>query len=184
MGEYAIRKSDNTEIKIGTCETMYYIRYEDRYNVKTMENNIDCSKETGLFWRIPFPDEDNIKIGDYEPYYRGHLLYLFSGFKAEDADKDKGTIQLLHKSGLMLNVTCYHGEKLPKSTAEIKPFWNGRDPNAYELISVKNNPTEIRYVVRCKFCEKMRSFTWDEIKDYINDPILKARLEAYNQGAV
>ncbi len=181
MGEHAIRISDNTEIKIGTCEMMYYIRYEDRNKVRRDENSLDCSKENGLFWRIPFPDEDNIKIGEYEAYNRGFLL---QGFKVEDSDKDKGIIQLSHESGLMLNVTCYHGEKLPESTAEIKPFWNGKDPNAYELISIKNNPTEIRYVVRCKFCRKMWSYTWDDIKDYISDPILKARLEAYNTGAI
>ena len=33
MGEYAIRKSDNDCIKIGTCEDMYYLRYEDQDKV-------------------------------------------------------------------------------------------------------------------------------------------------------
>ncbi len=30
MGEYAKRLSDGTEIKIGTCEEMLYLRFEDR----------------------------------------------------------------------------------------------------------------------------------------------------------
>jgi hypothetical protein len=29
MGEYATRKSDNEYIKIGTCESMYYLRFDD-----------------------------------------------------------------------------------------------------------------------------------------------------------
>jgi len=66
MGEYAYRKEDNAHIKIGTCESMYYIRYEDRNKVKKDEFSLDCSKETGLYWRLPFTDEDGIKPGDYE----------------------------------------------------------------------------------------------------------------------
>ncbi len=30
MGEYAKRASDGVEVKIGTCEAMYYLRFEDR----------------------------------------------------------------------------------------------------------------------------------------------------------
>ena len=39
MGEYA--KYNNQEIKIGTCETMYYLRYEDRHKVKALKGNVD-----------------------------------------------------------------------------------------------------------------------------------------------
>ena len=78
MGEYAIRKSDNQEIKIGTCEYMYYIRYEDRNKVSPLPNNTDCSKELNLIWRLPFPSEDHIQIGNYEPFNHvifGHLPF-------------------------------------------------------------------------------------------------------------
>jgi ferredoxin hydrogenase len=33
MGEYAKRKSDGLEVKIGTCASMYYLRYEQRNEV-------------------------------------------------------------------------------------------------------------------------------------------------------
>ena len=39
MGEYAIRKSDGESIKIGTCEDMYYLRYEDRFKVTPEEGS-------------------------------------------------------------------------------------------------------------------------------------------------
>lgn len=41
MGEYAKRKSDNQKIKIGTCQTMYYLRLEGRNQVEPIANNID-----------------------------------------------------------------------------------------------------------------------------------------------
>ena len=79
MGEYAYRKSDNQYIKIGTCENMYYIRYEDRFKVRPDEGySLDCSKELNLIWRLPFPSEDHIQIGNYEPFVHvifGHLPF-------------------------------------------------------------------------------------------------------------
>lgn len=78
MGEYAFRNSDGQHIKIGTCENMYYIRYEDRFKVRPDEYSLDCSKETGLIWRLPFPEEDHLKPGEYEPFVYcvlGHIPF-------------------------------------------------------------------------------------------------------------
>lgn len=78
MGEYAFRKSDGEYIKIGTCENMYYIRYEDRFKVTPEENSLDCSVELDLIWRLPFPEEDSLLPGEYEPfkhYVLGHLPF-------------------------------------------------------------------------------------------------------------
>jgi hypothetical protein len=41
MGEFALRRSDNERVKIGTCENLYYLRYEDRMKVAQDENNLD-----------------------------------------------------------------------------------------------------------------------------------------------
>jgi hypothetical protein len=136
MGEYAIRKSDNQEIKIGTCENMYYLRYSDRDMVTALEGNVDPMDEDTvkeLRFRLPFPDEDNIKPGEYEPFRGAHLSY---DFKAPDTVKDPGIVQLHSKKGLMVNVTCYHGEKLPENTKDVHFFFNGKAP-AYELQFLK-----------------------------------------------
>lgn len=81
MGEYAIRKSDRESIKIGTCEDMYYLRYEDQDKVIPDE----CS-EFGYRWRIPFPDEDHILPGDYDSGFRQVDLdtAVFCGDNGED----------------------------------------------------------------------------------------------------
>ena len=81
MGEYAIRKSDRQSIKIGTCEDMYYLRYEDQDKV-TPESGSDF----GFRWRIPFPSEDKILPGDYCGGFRQVDLdtAVFCGDNGED----------------------------------------------------------------------------------------------------
>jgi hypothetical protein len=128
MGEYAIRKSDGQEIKIGTCENMYYLRYSDRNKVRPKnENNLDPNDDkvvSELRFRLPYPDEDKILPGNYEPFREDNvLLYNYA-----PGNTNAGTLQLHTKYGMMLNVPCYHGEKLPENTGDIKPFWNGKGP--------------------------------------------------------
>jgi hypothetical protein len=126
MGEYAIRKSDNQEIKIGTCENMYYLRYSDKDMVRQKnENNLDPNDEKTipeLRFRLPFPDEDHIKPGDYEPFRKENVIL----YDYEPKNETVGILQMHTKYGMMLNVPCYHGEKLPENTGDIKPFWNGK----------------------------------------------------------
>ena len=136
MGEYAERKSDRKEIKIGTCENMYYLRYSDRDKVRPLENNLDPSDEetiNELRWRLPFPDEDNTQPGDYGDAFRGAKLYNFTN---PETTGDPGIVQLSSQTGLLVNITCYHGEKLPENTKDVKFFWNGKD-SSYELRHLK-----------------------------------------------
>ena len=41
MGEYAQRISDGERVKIGTCEDMLYLRFEDRAKVSALAGNVD-----------------------------------------------------------------------------------------------------------------------------------------------
>lgn len=79
MGEFATRKSDQTEIKIGTCEDMFYLRLEDRNKVSHIPGNVDPACDpNGLRFRLPFPDEDDRRPGEYGDYNRGVRLYKVS----------------------------------------------------------------------------------------------------------
>lgn len=174
MGEYAERKIDGQKIKIGTCENMYYIRYDDRHKVRPDNNSLDCSEEKNLFWRLPFPDEDNILVGGYKDSFRALRLYDKNSvnFRCEELAKKPGNMQLTHESGLLVNVTCYHGEKLPESSGDFKPCWNGKSWD-YELESMKNHETkdgviELKPIVKCRHCRSIWRFDWDDIKDYIH----------------
>lgn len=183
MGEYARRKRDGVEVKIGTCSDMYYIRYEDRDKVARLQNSLDCSVEFNLRWRLPFPDEDKVKIGEYEDYCRGCGL---SGFNDYDGMIDNvGTLQLTHESGLLINVPCYHGIKLPDITGpKVGAFWNGKS-NHIELSSVKNMPDgTLRPVIRCRYCGESWRSEWEYVLPHLYDRELKERLEVYAAKAV
>lgn len=70
MGEYA--KFKRTEIKIGTCEDMYYLRADQRHLVKALKGNVNPNSDDrfDIRFRFPFPDEDHIQPGDFEEYDR------------------------------------------------------------------------------------------------------------------
>jgi len=186
MGEYGRRKNDGAEIKFGTCESMYYLRYEDRRKVTPDGGSLNPATEKNLFWRLPFPDEDNIRIGEYKDYNRGEALYkerteeqAFAEpfIDAETAD-DPGLIQATHKCGYLINVKCYHGNKLPTSNDDAQFHWNGKDPHCFELAHIKNTENGVLPVVRCKYCGRMWRYTWEEILPFLRGE-LKARLEKY-----
>jgi len=184
MGEYAKRISDGNEIKIGTCESMYYIRYEDRNQVTAIPNNFDCSKELDLRWRLPFPDEDDTKPGDYQDYDRGCPLYQMGeygaeGFTIDGSENHPGSIQLKHESGLLLSMPCYHGSKLPTLDKPAKAFWNGKQSYFFELKSIKNTAEGIYGIVSCRFCDKSWVCEIDEIIEYISNTELAGRLKIY-----
>jgi hypothetical protein len=182
MGEYALRKSDEVEIKIGTCESMYYLRYEDRDKVSKLPNNLDPARDAiGLFFRLPFPDEDDVLAGDYKDHNRGLRLYQsvnagtasawHQDFTDESTVNEPGVIQLRHEaSGLLLNVPCYHGHKLPDVVAPMKAFWNGKG-HAFELAHVKATEDGVLPVVRCRHCGGMWRYAWADVMDYIEIPM-------------
>lgn len=180
MGEYAIRKSDNAEITIGTCEDMYYLRYEDREKVQTKPGNVDPVAEANeLRFRLPFPDEDDIQPGEYENHDRGERLYKAGKFGCDDfapdgLEKNPGLIQLHHKSGL----PCYHGTKLPEVHPSMKAFWNGKSWSL-ELKQLRPTPDGVKPIVACRHCGQAWRFDWADIWEYVADQHLRAALRPY-----
>lgn len=179
MGEYAKRKSDGERIKIGTCESMYYLRYEDKDKVTP-----DLGSCFGVYYRIPFVDEDGMRLGDYPDPFRGLRLYkerdesgYYESFADPETVKYPGTIQLTHECGLLVNVKCFHGEKLPESSEDVKAHWNGKSWS-YELAHIKDTGNGLVPVVHCRHCRSMWSYSWADILPYTHGK-MKARLEAY-----
>lgn len=180
MGEYAIRKVDGMEVKIGTCTDMYYLRYEDRRLVYKIPGNVDPRVDTNLTWRLPFPEEDHIAIGMYPPGFKGFPLV---GFSSPETVNDVGYTILTNatpsKAGISIRVPCYHGERLPDIEGG-KVFWSGSNSKAYELIAVKNDATlGLRPIVECSHCSNRWAATWDAVLPYITDETLLKRLLAY-----
>lgn len=66
MGEFAHYYGDR--VKIGTCEDMYYLRFNQRWDISADSESVnpaDDNEAKGLRFRFPFPWEDNIAPGGY-----------------------------------------------------------------------------------------------------------------------
>ena len=64
MGEYAQFKGE--QIKIGTCEDMYYIRFDQRRLVQPVPHSLDPVAEAEVLrFRFPLPSEDGTAPGHY-----------------------------------------------------------------------------------------------------------------------
>ena len=186
MSEMAKYKGET--VKIGTCEMMYYLRYEDRSKVTAMPNSVDPMKIKGLFYRLPFPEEDGFGPGSYDDfqpfmeyvngcYHINGLCRLDNSHPAlAEGPIDPGLVQTtVEQLGILVNLTCYHGIKLNDNSGDAKFFWNGkRSPLA--LSYLKDSGTELRVVVSCIACGHMWSYSFEDIEAAILDPIMKERI--------
>jgi len=182
MGELATRKSDRERIKIGTCESMYYLRWDD---IDRVEIDYDL-RQPGLSFRLPFPDEDDQLPGQYEAYNRGYRLLPYEddghtvAFEAGDTIAHPGLIQLHHRSGLLVNASCFHGLRLPEGSDELQTHWNGKDPHVWELIRVKNHPgAGLLPLISCRHCGQLFRSDWASVLPHVADQALRDRLTAY-----
>lgn len=183
MGEFA--QYNGERVKIGTCEEMLYLRFEDRFRVDPLSGNVNPRTDTGLYFRLPFPDEDQDQPGGYKDPFRGCLLYQidekgrYTAYDPADLPPQEGTIQLTHPCGLLVNVTCHHGRELPTASEDFQPHWNGRFAQWFELESVKvMEDHTLCPVFRCRACRKSWRSGWDEILPFVPDDELRRRLTA------
>lgn len=70
MGEYARYGRD--DIKIGTCENMYYLRADQAHKVTPiLPGNVDPVRQAEhLRFRFPFPSEDEVPPGEFGDFDR------------------------------------------------------------------------------------------------------------------
>ncbi len=197
MSEYAKRLSDNAEIYVGSCEDVYQARWSQRedfvYGRCCCKEGDDGTQEyyyeydskpridLNTRWRLPFPDEDGTDVGDYgenHAYRDNTYARLTSDVLSEmqGLAQSKGLIQFRDdRSGLLVNVACYHGIKLPEANEDVKYFWNGRGV-PLRLSAVKNTEKELRIVVKCTCCRDAWSFPFNEIAPFIVHDEMALRL--------
>lgn len=178
------------QVKIGTCECMYYLRWEDRGRVDPLPSNLNPAATPGLFFRLPFPDEDGIGPGSYPKHNRGYRLGRHEGegvyrhwvdWYPDDADEmEPGTLQLRHPSGLLVNVPCHHGVKLPETAPGTSAHWNGKS-HSLELCFVKHvGGGVLRPTYHCRHCGDMWSTDWESILPFCGlDSEMARRLNDY-----
>lgn len=82
MGEYL--KVNGVEIKIGICEDLYYIRFDDLKRaywtgqVQSVPGNGSgadyLDEKNGFRYRFPFPEEDGLRPGGYADYNAARIV--------------------------------------------------------------------------------------------------------------
>lgn len=104
MGEYANHNGER--VKIGTCESMYYLRADQAHAVEAVSGNVDpVADRLGIRFRFPFPDEDDIEPGCFEDFDRGVKIPGWS-LPAEFAE-GHGSVQFVAASaGYVLSIPC------------------------------------------------------------------------------
>ena len=109
MGEYATFKGK--QIKIGTCEDMYYLRADHASSVTAKDrsetNPIACADS--IRFRFPFPDEDAIEPGAFDDY--GRAIYLH-GLEVPEG-VEHSSVQFSAQAGYLVSLPCPESGKCP-----------------------------------------------------------------------
>jgi hypothetical protein len=121
MGEYATHNGQS--IKIGTCEDLYYLRFDQRHLVKAERNSVDVNNkqyEGSLRFRFPFPEEDTVEPGHFDDYKKSVTV---PGYKAPET-VEHYSIQFTNPTGYNLSVPCPEGHG-PHPVQIHRNGWNG-----------------------------------------------------------
>jgi hypothetical protein len=112
MGEDARRKSDGQRVKIGTCESMYYLRFDQRGDVEYRWPALsdDPDRLDPFLYRFPDPKEDGTLPGDFDGAWGGIKLSLDTFWSSFEPDAvDHGSIQAKAHDGYLFNLPCPEG---------------------------------------------------------------------------
>lgn len=171
----------------------YFVTLENAIEIRKQNSNDhilitkDCDfRKEKCAWRIPLPSEDGTDVGDY--MYGGLLkggyipydliLYCdkFSDDMVECFATTPGIAQTtVEKLGMLINVKCHHGMKLPQGTEELSAGWNGKRDSLH-LCFLQNDDKELLVGIRCAACDKKWTTPFNEIEPYIRSLEMKMRL--------
>lgn len=160
MGEY-LTHSKLGEVKIGTCENLYYTTYQ-QFNDAVNNGQFEESEASDYLtpdvfrFRFPFPDEKNIEIGDYENFERGVVFKVLKSAKIEISHSTHFHRIENENGALGFELPCIQSDKFP-----VKSFdWsNTKDFTILEALQQKiakaGNGIELQTVVRCPYCKSL-----------------------------
>jgi hypothetical protein len=147
MGEYA--KYNGEQIKIGTCENMYYLRYDQRNLVDPIPHSLDPSDESiigEIRFRFPFPEEDHTEPGAFDDAFKGLGIYGADDL-LEGVDHDKE--QFVSSRGMNVCLPC--PESAEGKAAPYKVHKNGYS-GSVRIVQQKRVGAELWTVCECGSC--------------------------------
>ena len=149
MGEYA--KYNGQEIKIGTCEDMYYLRFQQRHEVETLPNSVDLSDSAvlkELRFRFPFPEEDRIEPGAFESHEKSARV----PDSFHPGDIEHRSVQFSARNGYLVSLPCPESEEGKSFPHKIHKNGHG---GSVHLVAQKLVGSELWAVCRCGGCGSM-----------------------------
>lgn len=109
MGEYAKIKGTGANVKIGTCEDMYYLRADQAHRVWPQHGNVDPIKDAGeIRFRFPWPDEDRTEPGEFADPFRSMALSIPAPVSFNHSSI-QFTRNYPHQGGMNVSLPCPDG---------------------------------------------------------------------------
>lgn len=182
MGEYAKYKGER--VKIGTCENMYYLRYDQRHDVTPLSGNVNPAgpERFALRFRFPWPSEDGIEPGgNFEPFERSVCV---PGLAAP-ADVEHHSVQFVAQAGYNCCLPCPESGKEAFTAGVCEPgASNGLHPvkihrNGYKgaVLLAYQKPVEGIGLVPVLMCGGCGSMWREEERERIEEIAMLFRSE-------
>lgn len=172
MGEYA--KFRGQDVKMGTCNAMYYITY-DSYKKYTKsgelvpESNHDYS--TNCLFRFPFPDEENDGVVAHNDFNRGVTFMVSKSTGIEMGHStmffrtDWNNNRKSDAPAIGFSTPCI---QTPEFSLEKHDFNKTNDNLIFEVVLQRFIDGELQTVVRCPYCGEMCRLSKEEAKAFIS----------------
>lgn len=184
-----IAKYKGQSIKIGTCESMYYLTLSDRKKV-----DYDFDYNYRWIWRLPdMGDYKEPGNGEYEDWKDDSRTYInearFNELLTEQLteaqiESNNGSFTISHNNGLRIRVTCTHGRRLPQESADLH-VQSDSYCSYYRLSGIRTKGKEIDFIITCVCCGHSWKLSFDELEQVILDKdylqLLKKEIETYNE---
>lgn len=175
MGEYA--KYNGQEIKIGTCENMYYLRADQAEQVHPLPGNVDPIRDRHeIRFRFPWPDEDRVAPGTFANYERAVHI---PGVELP-AELEHESVQFTAPQGYLTSLPCPESVQaeslLVYPGGHTVPWQIHRNGfvGKVRLVQQKWVGKQLVIVCMCACGAKFRVPTIDDTKPYINACIEEA----------
>jgi hypothetical protein len=116
MGEYGLVGGER--VKLGTCEDMYYLRADQVGLVTAEQGSLDPADpevQAEIRFRFPWPDEDGVQPGAFDPFYRAVGVY---GVQPPTGVEHR-SVQFVAQAGYLVSLPCPEGPFQDKTGAPI-----------------------------------------------------------------
>lgn len=176
MGEYATFNGE--EVKIGTCENMYYLRFDQRNRVTPLPGNVDPVRDAeSLRFRFPFPDEDNIEPGAFDDY--GRAVVVNCNLPCMTEQVEHHAIQFVSDRGMNVCLPCPDGKHAIEGVRIHKNGYRGN----VRIVQQRLVDDKLVLICQCGSCHAaFRLPTLDEAQPVID--ALRAIAERGNEKPV